>query len=198
MSQSVLAAAKHSPKNPQKPARSVGADRSRSASGRGGQARRRRCRRCGRRARRVAGRRNPRRQCRGVRARRGRRRGLARADRAASRRWCRPTISWPMSHTLAERAVAMARIAPEDKYAGLADPVAAGEGIPGARSARSRCSVGRGAGTPRAGGRSRGPCGEGRHKIRRRFGVRGHRRHGAGDQHRVSAARICARARASR
>ena len=40
-----------------------------------------------------------------------------------ARRWSRPTTSAAMaSHRLAERAVAMARVAPDDKYVGLADP----------------------------------------------------------------------------
>ena len=38
------------------------------------------------------------------------------------RRWSRPTTSPATLAKLAERAVAMARVAPEDKYAGLADP----------------------------------------------------------------------------
>ena len=42
---------------------------------------------------------------------------------AAGRLWYRPTI-WPReaSQALAERAVAMARAAPEDRFAGLAEP----------------------------------------------------------------------------
>ena len=50
---------------------------------------------------------------------------------------------------LAERAVAMARVAPDDKYVGLADPVAAGEAFSRSRSARSPVALDRGSRTPR-------------------------------------------------
>src|SRR5471030_3281302 len=39
-----------------------------------------------------------------------------------ARQWSRPTISAAMAAKLAERAVAMARAAPDDQYVGLADP----------------------------------------------------------------------------
>ena len=86
---------------------------------------------------------------------------------------------------LAERAVAMARVAPDDKYVGLADPSLLAREfadldlldreVPS--TVRTRA--------PRLRGRSRGPCGQGRHQIRRRVGLDRHRRHGAGDLDRL-------------
>ena len=87
---------------------------------------------------------------------------------------------------LAERAVAMARVAPEDPFAGLADPAQLARDIPDldlldpdlptvARPGRARQA--------RRGGRARG---QGRHQVGRRVGVRRHRRHGAGDERRLS------------
>ena len=82
---------------------------------------------------------------------------------------------------LAERAVAMARVAPDDKYVGLADPSLLAREFPRSRSARSQGAVDRRARTPRLRSRSGGARGQGRDQIRRRVGLDRHRRHGAGD-----------------
>ncbi len=87
--------------------------------------------------------------------------------------------------TLAERAVAMARAAPEDRFAGLADPSAARAAISGPRSGGPELAGGRGArgrGAPRRRGR---PRGQRRQQVGRRLGLGRHRRHGAVDQPRL-------------
>ena len=86
---------------------------------------------------------------------------------------------------LAERAVAMARAAPEDRFAGLADPADARARLSrsrpgGPRTAGRRRARGRGA--PRRGGR---PRRQGRQQVGRRLGLGRHRRHGAADQPRL-------------
>ena len=91
------------------------------------------------------------------------------------------------SAALAERAVAMARAAPEDKFAGLADDGAAGArfpdldlidpDLPHGRASSKRCARAR---------RSRRACRQRRRQVGRRLGLGRHRRHGAGDQPRLS------------
>ena len=104
---------------------------------------------------------------------------------AAAARWCRPTTSQADVTPLAERAVAMAKVAPEDKFAGLADPAQLAHASR-SRSARSRPAVGRGAGGSRHARRGGGARGQGREQVGRRLRVGRHRRHGAGDQPRLS------------
>ena len=97
------------------------------------------------------------------------------------------------SAALAARAVAMARAAPEDKYAGLADAALLAHDfpdldlidpdLPTVARARSHGARGRS-------GRARG---QGRHQVGRRLGLGRHRRHGAGDQPPAFAAPISAR-----
>ena len=90
------------------------------------------------------------------------------------------------SKALAERAVAMARAAPEDKYAGLADASPAGARFSRSRIDRSRTADGqraRGHGARRRSGR---PRGQGHHQVGRRLRLGRHRRHGAGHQPRLS------------
>ena len=94
---------------------------------------------------------------------------------------------------LAERAVAMARAAPEDKFAGLADPALLARAfadldlldpdMPGVDVLEA----------PRAPSRGRRACRQGRQQVRRRLGHRRHRRHGAGDQPGFSGATIGSR-----
>ena len=100
--------------------------------------RRRRCGRCHRGARRLALGRSPRRRGRGIAAFRRRRSRACASSSAASRPSCRPMMSGALASTrLAERAVAMARVAPEDRFAGLADRGAAGARFSRSRPARS-------------------------------------------------------------
>ena len=105
---------------------------------------------------------------------------------------------------LAERAVAMAKVAPEDKFAGLADEARLARTQPELdlldpdmpsvavledRALRAEAAA---------------PRGQGRQQVGRRVGVGRHRRHGAGDQPRLSrrlsrcraAASACRRSRA--
>ena len=86
---------------------------------------------------------------------------------------------------LAERAVAMARAAPEDSFAGLADPALLAHEPARARFARSRHARRRRAGTARARGGGGGHGGLGRQQIGRRLGLGRHRRPGAGDEPRL-------------
>ena len=86
---------------------------------------------------------------------------------------------------LAQRAVAMAKVAPPDKFAGLADPSQLAKAfpdldlldpvLPTVADLEAKARAAEAAGTR----------GQGRHQIRRRVGVGRHRRHGAGDQHRL-------------
>jgi PmbA protein len=78
---------------------------------------------------------------------------------------------------LAERAIAMARVAPEDKFAGLADP---------ALLAREFPDLDLPSGMARAPSRGSRAWRARREQIRRRLGVGRHRRHGAGDEPRLS------------
>ena len=87
---------------------------------------------------------------------------------------------------LAERAVAMARVAPDDEYVGLADPSLLARDIPRSRSARSACADDGRTRAPRLRGGGRRACGQGRHQIGRRVGIDRNWRHGARDQHRLS------------
>ena len=99
---------------------------------------------------------------------------------------------------LAERAVAMARVAPDDKYVGLADPSLLARDFPDLDLLDPEVPSTSRARTPRLRSRSRGARRQGRDQIRRRVGLDRHRRHGAGDLAPVSTAPICDRARASR
>ena len=102
---------------------------------------------------------------------------------AAARRWSRPTIWRPTAvRALAERAVAMARAAPEDKFAGLADDSQLAHDFPDLDLIDPRTAVGRAARAECARRRSRGDGGQGRRQVGRRLGLGRHRRHGAGDQ----------------
>ena len=86
---------------------------------------------------------------------------------------------------LAERAVAMARVAPEDKYAGLADPALLAKNFPdldlfdrelpdvSALEAMARRAE------------DAGRAVQGRQQVGRRLGLGRHRRHGAADQPRL-------------
>ncbi len=87
---------------------------------------------------------------------------------------------------LAERAVAMAKVAPDDPYAGLADRGASFARLSRSRSDRSGNSGRRGTRGARARNRTRRPRGQGCVQVRRRVGVGGHRRHGAGHERRLS------------
>ncbi len=86
---------------------------------------------------------------------------------------------------LAERAVAMARVAPDDKYVGLADPSLLARDFPDLDLLDPR--------TPSTSELERRACeaeaagarGQGRHQIRRRVGLGRNRRHGAGDLDRL-------------
>ena len=111
-------------------ARSIRPDRSCRTAGRRRPPRRRRCGRRGRRALDVAGGRGARGRGRGIRTRRGRRSRAARVRRAPAGGGVDATTSRATCTQLAERAVAMARAAPEDPYAGLADPAQLARDIP--------------------------------------------------------------------
>ena len=87
---------------------------------------------------------------------------------------------------LAERAVAMARVAPEDEFAGLADPALLARDFPDLDLLdpdMPRVDV---LGTRARARRSSRPRRRRRHQIGRRLGVGRHRRHGAGDEPRLS------------
>ena len=86
---------------------------------------------------------------------------------------------------LAERAVAMARVAPEDRYAGLADPALLAQELSRSRPGRPRAAGRRRAGSDRAPRRGGRPRGQGRQQVGRRLGLGRHRRHGAADQPRL-------------
>ena len=92
---------------------------------------------------------------------------------------------------LAERAVAMARVAPEDQFAGLADASLLAHEFPDLdlidpRAARRRARWKQHARAAESAGARR----EGRQQVRRRQRVGRHRRHGAGDEPRLSR-RLC-------
>ena len=72
---------------------------------------------------------------------------------------------------LAERAVAMARVAPDDKYVGLADPALLAREFPDLDLLDREVPVDRRTRAPRLRSRSRGACGQGRDQIRRRVGL---------------------------
>ncbi len=93
---------------------------------------RRRCRRCPAGRERVGQCLLPARQARRYRARRKRRSGPARLCRPPGRLRLLHRFFRGCHRALPARAVAMARLAPEDKFAGLAPPIA------GARHSRSR------------------------------------------------------------
>ena len=90
------------------------------------------------------------------------------------------------SEALAERAVAMARAAPEDKYAGLADEALLAHDFPDLDLIDPRAADGAAARDHGARRRSGRPRGQGRRQVGRRFRLGRHRRHGAGDQPRLS------------
>ena len=99
---------------------------------------------------------------------------------------------------LAERAVAMARVAPDDKYVGLADPSLLARDFPDLDlldpEVPSTSELERRASEAEAAGARR----QGRDQIGRRVGFGRNWRHGAGDLAPASTAPICDRARASR
>ena len=72
---------------------------------------------------------------------------------------------------LAERAVAMARVAPDDKYVGLADPSLLARDFADLDLLDPQRSLDSRTRTPRLRGRSGGACGQGRDEIRRRVGL---------------------------
>ena len=72
---------------------------------------------------------------------------------------------------LAERAVAMARVAPDDKYVGLADPSLLARDFPDLDLLDPKMPSTVGARTPRLRGGSRRTRGQGRHQIGRRIGL---------------------------
>ena len=99
---------------------------------------------------------------------------------------------------LAERAVAMARVAPDDKYVGLADPSLLARDFPDLDLLDPKMPSTAELERRALRSRSRRARGQGRDQIRRRVGLDRHRRHGAGDLAPAFTAPICARARASR
>ena len=104
----------------EKQRRCLQAGRPRRGAGRGGEAGRRRCGRRGGRARPLVQRFGAARQGGGTEGLRGRRHVAARLRRQAGRQRFGDGGSDPTQ--LAERAVAMAKVSPEDPYQGLADP----------------------------------------------------------------------------
>ncbi len=86
---------------------------------------------------------------------------------------------------LAERAVAMARAAPDDKFAGLADENLLAHDFPDLDLIDRDLPIGAAARNHGARSGSSRPLGQGRHQIRRRVGLGRHRRHGAGHQPRL-------------
>ena len=86
------------------------------------------------------------------------------------------------SGPLAERAVAMARAAPEDKFAGLADDSLLAHDFPDLDLIDPDLPTVAQLEAERARSRSRGARGQGRRQVGRRLGLGRHRRHGAGHQ----------------
>ena len=169
------------------PFRPTRPDVARRAARRGRARGRRRRSRRGRDARGVAIGRSARKSGRGVGALRRRRHGTARPGRTpAGGGFDERHQRRVASNALAERAVAMARVAPEDRFAGLADPALLARNFPELdlvdRDTARRSPTW--SGRARTDG-SRGACGQGRHQIRRQLGVGRHRRHGAGDEPRL-------------
>ena len=87
---------------------------------------------------------------------------------------------------LAERAVAMARVAPEDEFAGLADPALLAREFPDLDLLDPDMPTVDAPGETRAARRTSRPCGVRRVEIRRRLGLGRHRRHGARHLDRIS------------
>ncbi len=95
-------------------------------------------------------------------------------------------VSGDGTKALAERAVAMARVAPEDKYAGLADEAQLAQDLSRSRSDRPRTAERAATRSDGAAAEQAGARGQGRNQVGRRIGLGRHRRHGAGHQPRFS------------
>ena len=105
----------------------------------------------------------------------------------SARRWSRPTtLKGNGADALAERAVAMARVAPEDKFAGLADASLLAHEFPDLDLIDPALPDVGALEAARARGRRRGARRQRREQIGRRERVGRHRRHGAGDEPRLS------------